>query len=265
MLGFDNDGGFWLVHSVPRFPVARGHPYEFPVDEHIYGQTFLCFSFGVDMVEQVATQYTYNRPWIYDSNMPASFASQMPILASVIAGKYVKSSAYNILPITSNAGMIFKVFAKTATWGKNLYADLVAPTLQSPLQIETWMRPFFGSLCSGKFPVEVVDTVQFPEGAGYSFKYTKDHSKWAVVSPNTTGQPWLCIGDINHQLTQQRRAGGKHFFVRVFSFDLLQAKTCFSFQFILLSFVGGCVGTVCFQHKPIYTDFVQLIQSVTKC
>ena len=35
--------GFWLVHSVPKFPPAAGK-YGYPRTGHMYGQTFLCIT-----------------------------------------------------------------------------------------------------------------------------------------------------------------------------------------------------------------------------
>jgi deoxyribonuclease-2 len=47
-MGFDASGGFWLVHSVPRFPVATGGgaTYNYPEKEKEYGQSFICMSYG---------------------------------------------------------------------------------------------------------------------------------------------------------------------------------------------------------------------------
>ena len=35
--------GFWLVHSVPKFPPVAGK-YGYPRTGHMYGQTFLCIT-----------------------------------------------------------------------------------------------------------------------------------------------------------------------------------------------------------------------------
>ena len=35
--------GFWLVHSVPKFPPEAGK-YGYPRTGHMYGQTFLCIT-----------------------------------------------------------------------------------------------------------------------------------------------------------------------------------------------------------------------------
>ena len=43
---FDNESGFWLVHSVPRWPNPPPGSYEYPDMEMKYGQSFLCMSLG---------------------------------------------------------------------------------------------------------------------------------------------------------------------------------------------------------------------------
>jgi deoxyribonuclease-2 len=46
-MAFDANGGFWLVHSVPRFPANTGSgvSYEgYPAYAATYGQSFLCMS-----------------------------------------------------------------------------------------------------------------------------------------------------------------------------------------------------------------------------
>ncbi len=47
-MAFDANGGFWLVHSVPRFPAATGSgSYAgYPAYAKEYGQSFICMSYG---------------------------------------------------------------------------------------------------------------------------------------------------------------------------------------------------------------------------
>uniref|UniRef100_A0A915PDV9 Deoxyribonuclease II n=1 Tax=Setaria digitata TaxID=48799 RepID=A0A915PDV9_9BILA len=51
---FGNSSGFWLLHSVPRFPSAKS--YSYPSNGEIYGQSFLCItlhSTSIDMFGKV--------------------------------------------------------------------------------------------------------------------------------------------------------------------------------------------------------------------
>lgn len=59
VVAFDATSGFWLVHSVPRFPPAPGPPsasatnYSFPVTGLRYGQTMLCISLSFSQADLV--------------------------------------------------------------------------------------------------------------------------------------------------------------------------------------------------------------------
>lgn len=46
MLGFDNESGFWLVHSTPKFPDYTNKTYSWPHNGIRNGQTFLCVTYA---------------------------------------------------------------------------------------------------------------------------------------------------------------------------------------------------------------------------
>lgn len=49
-----------------------------------------------------------------------------------------KAPWYHVASITSKQGASFTSFAKSNAFNKELYEDLVAPTLQSDLYVESW-------------------------------------------------------------------------------------------------------------------------------
>jgi deoxyribonuclease-2 len=53
VVAFDNISGFWLSHSVPRFPPAPGSSYSFPPTGIKYGQTMLCVSLPFSQADLV--------------------------------------------------------------------------------------------------------------------------------------------------------------------------------------------------------------------
>ena len=63
--------GFWLIHSVPKFPpsIEEGR-YDFPLTGAHYGQSFLCISFTGDQMGKVGNQLRYNEPHFYSSHIP---------------------------------------------------------------------------------------------------------------------------------------------------------------------------------------------------
>jgi len=44
VIGFDEQSGFWLVHSTPHFPPPQSKGYDWPSSAEHYGQSFLCIS-----------------------------------------------------------------------------------------------------------------------------------------------------------------------------------------------------------------------------
>ncbi|KAF2893168.1 hypothetical protein ILUMI_13003 [Ignelater luminosus] len=49
----NEDGGIWLVHSVPRFPPIDAGKYYFPHNGFQYGQSFLCISFDLNNLDKI--------------------------------------------------------------------------------------------------------------------------------------------------------------------------------------------------------------------
>lgn len=74
VIAFDNSGnGFWLVHSVPKFPVSpmSSAKFQYMDDSQVkYAQSFLCVSFsGWATWNTIGTQMQYFRPQFYPSQM----------------------------------------------------------------------------------------------------------------------------------------------------------------------------------------------------
>jgi deoxyribonuclease II len=63
--------GFWLIHSVPKYPPALEEGrYDYPHTGTIYGQSFLCISFTGDQMGTVGKQLAFNEPHFYSSHVP---------------------------------------------------------------------------------------------------------------------------------------------------------------------------------------------------
>ena len=68
----DGTKGFWLVHSVPHFPLSfeDGAEYNYPNTGRMYGQSFLCISLNEDQMEKVGQQLIFNEVEVYASQVP---------------------------------------------------------------------------------------------------------------------------------------------------------------------------------------------------
>ncbi|KAG0719615.1 Deoxyribonuclease-2-alpha [Chionoecetes opilio] len=201
-------GGFWLVHSVPKYPPPPLDGYSFPHSAHRYGQTMLCISLLADQSQSLGWQLIQNNPFMYSANMPASLAAQFPVLARVMEGERPSAPPwYHITSITSQGGKTFTSFAKYKKYNQDLYSGLVAPTLQTDILVESWRNgPHpLPSSCNTTYTVENIEEVT-ARAPSTNFTTHKDHSKWVVAA--RPEKPYVCIGDINRMETQFERGGG---------------------------------------------------------
>ncbi|OZC10179.1 hypothetical protein X798_02769 [Onchocerca flexuosa] len=212
---FGKSNGFWLIHSVPKFP--RNDTYEYPVTGLHYGQMGLCLSMSYSQLHKIAIQLYYNHLFIYSQRLPAQMAENVPILVKVMSKKYQHTAPYvSRVVIYSTAGREFVHFAKTGAFDKgNLYFDLVAPAIKSSLKTETWQHETprnknLHSWCRNYSPFKVLDVKKVILPFNISFPNALDHSKFAVATfdAHKIPVPWICIGDINRQERQLLRAGG---------------------------------------------------------
>jgi deoxyribonuclease-2 len=227
VLTFDYVSGFWLIHSVPKFPTDIS--YSYPSSGTKYGQTALCVTLSYAALNDIGNQLMYYEPWIYSSAIPLNMSEQNPLIQNVLDKKYITSAPYNNeFSFRSLGGVKFMNFAKHKKWGKDIYFDFVAPTLDQALYTETWQDGSgdLPSNCSDSFPVynikyvNLTSTINFSDG--------DDHSKWAV-SPY--GGQYVCIGDVNRQSGQFKRGG----------------------------------GTMCFDDPLVWNTFNNSVQSIQPC
>ncbi|XP_003798070.1 deoxyribonuclease-2-alpha [Otolemur garnettii] len=208
VLLLDHDGGFWLVHSVPRFPPPTSSvAYHWPDSACTNGQTLLCVSFPLTQFLQIGKQLTYTFPLVYDYKLDGIFAQKFPDLEDVIKGHHIRHQPWNSsVTLTSQAGAIFQSFAKSGNFGDDLYSGWLAAALGSNLQVQFWPNSpgILPSNCSGTWKVLDVTQIAFPEPAGPTFKATEDHSKWCVAPE----RPWACVGDMNRNQREEHRGGG---------------------------------------------------------
>ncbi|XP_062968449.1 deoxyribonuclease-2-alpha [Cynocephalus volans] len=208
VLLLDQEGGFWLVHSVPRFPPpAASGAYSWPYNARHFGQTLLCVSFPLTQFQRIGRQLTYAFPLVYDHKLEGVFAQKFPDLEEVVKGHHVRHAPWNSsVTLTSQEGATFQSFAKSGSFGDDLYSGWLATALGSNLQVQFWQNSpgILPSNCSGTWQVLDVTQIAFPGPAGPTFNATEDHSKWCVALEG----PWTCVGDMNRNLGEEHRGGG---------------------------------------------------------
>ena len=67
----------------------------------------------------LAQQFYYNEPFIYEMSVPPQFGKDFPILLQVQQGNFnAPPPFYRVINIRSLAGQKFTSFAKSGKWGK---------------------------------------------------------------------------------------------------------------------------------------------------
>jgi deoxyribonuclease II len=132
----NDQSGFWLIHSKPNWPNQRaGGPIPFP--DTTYAQSLMCLTLNASMFDTVAAGFLINYPYLYDSFISPNLATALPTFNSWV-NKGKSTVTNRTFEITSRDGHKFLQFAKSKSWGKDLYDDFVAPVLNQSIHVETW-------------------------------------------------------------------------------------------------------------------------------
>lgn len=130
-------GGFWLVHSVPKYPDNNYSNYSYPPTGHLYGQSFLCWSMSASELDHAGTLIAYNEPHVYVGQVPEGLKSTYPNLQRVTTEQpWIREPPFFKTSTINN----FTVFSKSHKFQKELYVDWVAPALNTDLLVESWLH-----------------------------------------------------------------------------------------------------------------------------
>ncbi|VDD85199.1 unnamed protein product [Enterobius vermicularis] len=159
-------------------------------------------------------------------------AAEYPDVQNVLAKKSLPRSAkvyWIAQQLSSIAGFPFTVFGKHKKFNADLYADLVAPNTSCSYFTETWPNGAVNYPNTCNTTNKDIYNIVSIKIANITFPTTKDHSKWAVADLIKCG--YVCIGDINRQYSQNKRAG----------------------------------DAACFQYNPLWNLYRNLIDDFEEC
>jgi len=214
VLAFDTatNTAIWLLHSWPKYAM----PGEKALPTPKYGQTYLCVSIDITTANAIATvMINHQEPQVFASRLPDAIGANDPLrlLAQKIDPNATGDS--HVMDFESRGGKAFKLIAKNRKWGGDFWNQLVGPALGVNMDVETWIRGAIpseldsdapGALnLKGKeetFDVKAIDFT--PLGAPWKWPETKDHAKWGIG----VEKDWVCVGDINRMVSQEKRGGG---------------------------------------------------------
>ncbi|XP_074655925.1 plancitoxin-1-like [Tubulanus polymorphus] len=206
VVAYDSETGFLLVHSVPNFPNTK--TYSYPATAAINGQIMLCISMNHSQFASIEKMLNVTKAGIYGINVPPKYPFLFPNALNR-AKKINDEFCCDETVLTSIDGQSFCAFSKGSDVVADLYEDIVAPKLQSNLNVETWRIGAGGKLESSKCDKDykVFNVISIKIG-NHQFRYSKDHSKWAVTPTKTSKGGYVCIGDLNRMESQKYRGGG---------------------------------------------------------
>ncbi|EFA84428.1 deoxyribonuclease II [Heterostelium album PN500] len=217
VIAFDDTQGFWLIHSTPRFPLDPSkEPYQFPANERLKGQSFLCVNYRSNQFEQIMKKLWVNRPYIYNAYIPDKTSLPVSLLNQLLAGGFQSSPTAITSVLTSKGGVQLNVFAKNSEWNDDLYEGFVQVTFDQDMIVQSWRlganSTIMPSYCRPEYKYDSLNIMKLSingtDGSQYSWKYTVDHSKWAATLDSSESTKYICIGDINRMKSQYHRGGG---------------------------------------------------------
>lgn len=81
---------------------------------------------SASQIDVVGKQLIFNEPQIYESKLPQSLVGLFPNIQRLIEGKRINNGPYwNDADLTTLNGEVFKSFAKSSKFSKELYEDWV--------------------------------------------------------------------------------------------------------------------------------------------
>lgn len=215
VLAFDTatKTALWLLHSWPKYAM----PGEKAEPTPKYGQTYLCVSIDLATASDIAkVMIDHQEPQVFSSNLPDSLPASDPLrLLTQKIDPNAKGDSH-VHDFQSRGGKAFKLIAKNRKWGGDFWNQLVGPALGVCMDVETWIRG--GAITTNKdsdapgainllgkletFDIKAIDLT--PLGAPWKWPETKDHAKWGIG----VEADWVCVGDINRMISQEKRGGG---------------------------------------------------------
>jgi len=193
VLAFDDHHGFWIIHSIPRFPNK-----DIILYDYTFGQSALCISFNIEDLDSIIRFQMVNRPYVYEYNIDNT---HNPLIFSWIIEEQYSHDTTHIEKMKQ-----FMLFSKSKHWKRDLFEDLIAPYYESDMNVLSWQngatKNVMPSFCKPEYSYNILNIEQLCLTSCWS--HTHEHSKWAI----TDSMPVVCIGDINRQYSQEHRGGG---------------------------------------------------------
>lgn len=149
VLTFNDTAGYWLMHSVPKFPPTPSDGYSYASNGYTYGQSFICVTIEDLYTMNIIGKHQKNvQPYIYFNKTSERLVDLLPDLTAAMGGTHNNNNANLTSTFTTTGGTDFSVFSKTGASQLNLLADYIILETKTSFAAETWMRPIEPPTCS---------------------------------------------------------------------------------------------------------------------
>jgi deoxyribonuclease-2 len=203
-LVYNKDSGYYLMHSLPRFPrrtIDNQLVDELPDNAGIYAQHFLCIT--TDLANNLKIVDTLNiiNPQIILKNGDEDNVGNNESVMKLIKNRSdAKLPSFDIFHINSIGKKKFTFFPRSK-FEERLQFDFHIPNFyEDHFYVETWSKPkLLNSICDRLFNVMNVRALKFGD---HEYANVYEHAKWSVA----VNKDIACFGDLNR--TEQKTARG---------------------------------------------------------
>ncbi|KHJ78894.1 deoxyribonuclease II, partial [Oesophagostomum dentatum] len=136
---FDENTGFWLLHSVPNYPPLD--KYDYPESGTKYAQSFLCLSLDADVLPEIGQYMRFAQVTPFIQNLPGYHRKLAPVLEDVVKRRSLGRSETiytTIANIKTLNGKKITTFSKHKKSKFDLWHDFIAQNIEAPMAVETW-------------------------------------------------------------------------------------------------------------------------------
>ena len=122
---FDGEKGFWMVHSVPKWPGAVSQGW-YDISSLTYAQSIMCTTFRLDRLEDIAALQMVQWPLIYSSGISSDLMDDHPQFVEWITGSKNKTATNTTTELVSYNGRHMTHYSTSNYCDCDLWGDVGA-------------------------------------------------------------------------------------------------------------------------------------------
>ena len=117
--------GFWLIHSVPKFPDISTGAFSWEAGV-VYGQNLMCLTVSASDIETIAKNLQYTHVHTYAWGVPSTLNPLFPNLRDTAGGRRMSGTGAARFSV---GRWQFRSYFKSPSWNSDLYETIVQPDL----------------------------------------------------------------------------------------------------------------------------------------